>query len=169
MIHPLLTSLDLAHFIREAGIAAELIPMTVDTPTVPAAAAALGVPTAQIIKSLLFEIGGEPHLVIAGGDALVDRRILADRFGVGKKQVKLATAAAVLTRLGYPAGGVPPFGHVTRVPVLLDRSVARWDVVYGGGGDDRTMLRLTPAELLRVTNAAWIDLAAATSAGEAAP
>lgn len=169
MIHPLLTSLDLAHFIREAGIAAALIPMTVDTPTVPAAAAALGVPTAQIIKSLLFVIGGEPHLVIACGDALVDRRILADRFGVGKKQVKLATAAAVLTRLGYPAGGVPPFGHVTRVPVLLDRSVARWDVVYGGGGDDRTMLRLTPAELLRVTNAAWIDLAAATSAGEAAP
>jgi len=169
MIHPLLTSLDLAHFIREAGIAAELIPMTVDTPTVPAAAAALGVPAAQIIKSLLFEIGGEPHLVIACGDALVDRRILADRFGVGKKQVKLATAAAVLTRLGYPAGGVPPFGHITPVPVLLDRSVARWDVVYGGGGDDRTMLRLTPAELLRVTNAAWIDLAAATSAGEAAP
>jgi prolyl-tRNA editing enzyme YbaK/EbsC (Cys-tRNA(Pro) deacylase) len=169
MIHPLLTPLDLAQFIREAGIAAELIPMTVDTPTVPAAAAALGVPPAQIIKSLLFEIGREPHLVIAGGDALVDRRILADRFGVGKKQVKLATAAAVLTCLGYPAGGVPPFGHVTRVPVLLDRAVARWDVVYGGGGDDRTMLRLTPAELLRVTNAAWIDLAVAPSVGEAAP
>ena len=142
---------------REAGIAAELIPMTVDTPTVPTAAAALGVSTAQIIKSLLFEIRADPLLVIAGGDALVDRRVLADRFGVGKKQVKLATAAAVLRCLGYPVGGVPPFGHITRVPVLLDRAIARWDVIYGGGGDDRTMLRLTPAELLRVTTAAWID------------
>ena len=54
MIHPFLTPLDLAQFMREAGIAAELIPMTVDTPTVPTAAAALGVSTAQIIKSLLF-------------------------------------------------------------------------------------------------------------------
>lgn len=169
MIHPLLTPLDLAHFIRESGIAAELIPMTVDTPTVPAAAAALGVSPAQIIKSLLFEIRDQPLLVIAGGDALVDRRILADRFGVGKKQVKLATAAAVLACLGYPAGGVPPFGHITRIPILLDRAVARWGTVYGGGGDDRTMLRLTPAELLRVTNAAWIDLAVARAGGEAAP
>ena len=75
----------------------------------------------------------------------------------------------MLRCLGYPVGGVPPFGHITRVPVLLDRAIARWDVIYGGGRDDRTMLRLTPAELLRVTNAAWIDLAVASSGGEALP
>ena len=46
----------LARFIAEHGIAAEIVPVAVETPTVPAAAAALGVSTAQIIKSLLFMV-----------------------------------------------------------------------------------------------------------------
>jgi len=159
-----LTPTDLAHYIRERGIAAELIPMSVETPTVPAAAAALGVQPAQIVKSLLFLIREQPVLVIACGDSPVDRRALAGRFGVGKKQVKLADAETVLARAGYAVGGVPPFGHRQPAPVLLDRSVQAWDVIYGGGGDDRTLLRITPDELVRVTAAEWIDLAVA--AGE---
>jgi prolyl-tRNA editing enzyme YbaK/EbsC (Cys-tRNA(Pro) deacylase) len=151
----LLTQADLAAFIIRADIAAELVAMLVETPTVPAAAAALGVAPAQIIKSLLFLVRDEPVLVIACGDATVDRRILTERFGVGKKQIKLAGADEVLMILGYPVGGVPPFGHTKAVPVLLDRAVQAWDVVYGGGGDDHTLLRIAPDELARVTNAEW--------------
>ena len=149
---------DLARFIAEHGIAAELIPMAVETPPVPAAAAALGVAPGQIIKSLLFLVREEPVLVIASGDAPVDRAVLAARFGAGKKQVKLADAETVLRVIGYPVGGVPPFGHVTRVPVLLDVAVQRWETIYGGGGDDHTLLHIAPAELARVTGAEWIDL-----------
>jgi prolyl-tRNA editing enzyme YbaK/EbsC (Cys-tRNA(Pro) deacylase) len=155
----ILNPADLADFIAQAGIVATLLPMPVETPTVPAAAAALGVLPAQIIKSLLFLARGEPVLVIAGGDALVDRRVLADHFGISKKQIKLADAGTVQMVLGYPAGGVPPFGHTTRVPVLLDRAVLGCDIVYGGGGDDRTLLRIAPAELARVTGADWVNLA----------
>jgi prolyl-tRNA editing enzyme YbaK/EbsC (Cys-tRNA(Pro) deacylase) len=154
----LLTPTDLADYIAREGIAAEQVSMTVETPTVSAAAAALGVEPAQIIKSLLFLVRGEPLLVIACGDAAVDRRVLADRFGLGKKQIKLASPETVLAFLGYPVGGVPPFGHATAVPVLLDRAVRIWETVYGGGGDDRTLLRITPEELARVTKSEWIDL-----------
>ncbi len=152
------TPTDLATYIRESGIAAEIVPMTVETPTVPAAAAALGVTAAQIIKSLLFIVRDTPLLVIASGDAIVDRRVLAERHGVGRKQVKLADAATVLALTGYPVGGVPPFGHRQPVPVLLDRAIRGWDVIYGGGGDDRTLLRVTPDELARVTAGEWINL-----------
>jgi prolyl-tRNA editing enzyme YbaK/EbsC (Cys-tRNA(Pro) deacylase) len=158
MSHEVFTPVDLARFIAEHGIAAELIPMRVETPTVPAAAAALGVAPGQIIKSLLFLVRDEPVLVIASGDAPVDRAALAARFGVGKKQVKLADAETVLRLIGYPAGGVPPFGHTTAVPILLDRTVLAWDAIYGGGGDDHTLLRIAPAELARVTEAEWIPL-----------
>lgn len=37
-------------------------------------------------------IGGEPALVIAGGETLVERGVLTARSGVSKKQVKLVTA-----------------------------------------------------------------------------
>ena len=147
----------LARFIAQHGIAAEIVPVSVETPTVPAAAAALGVAPAQIIKSLLFLIKDRPVLVIASGDRLVDRGVLAAKFGVGKKQIKLADAETVLRLTGYPAGGVPPFGHPAPLPTLLDRAVMAWTAVYGGGGDDHTLLRIAPGELARVTGAEWIE------------
>jgi prolyl-tRNA editing enzyme YbaK/EbsC (Cys-tRNA(Pro) deacylase) len=152
------TPADLARFIAEHAIAGEIVPVTAETPTVPAAAAALGVSTDQIIKSLLFLVRAQPVLVIASGETLVDRHILAARFGVGKKQIKLADAETVLRLTGYPAGGVPPFGHPAPLVTLLDRGVLAWDVVYGGGGDDRTLLRIGPGELARMTGAEWIAL-----------
>ncbi len=145
------TPADLAAFIRAHGIAAELITDIGPTPTVPAAAAALGVSPDQIVKTLVFFVRSEPYTVIAHGVAPVRERLLADHFGVGKRQIRLARPDEVLAVTGYPAGGVPPFGHRQPTPVLLLSSLLRWDVVYGGGGDDRTMLRLTTAELLRVT------------------
>jgi len=148
----------LADFITKNTIVAEIVPMTAETPTVPAAAAALGVSPAQIIKSLLFLVRDQPVLVIASGETMVDRGILATRFGVGKKQIKLADPETVLRLTGYPAGGVPPFGHPAPLLTLLDRAVLAWDAVYGGGGDDHTLLRIAPGELARVTTAEWMDL-----------
>jgi phosphoribosylformimino-5-aminoimidazole carboxamide ribotide isomerase len=147
-------------FIRAAGIAAELVPMYVETPTVPAAAAALGVEPAQIVKSLLFQVRNEPVLVIASGAMLVDRRALAAHYGVGKKQIKLADPLTVLRVTGYPVGGVPPFGYPRLVPVFLDRAIAALDVVYGGGGDHRTLLRVAVPELERVVQGTWLALSA---------
>jgi prolyl-tRNA editing enzyme YbaK/EbsC (Cys-tRNA(Pro) deacylase) len=149
---------DLLHFIREHGIAAELIAPAMETPTVPAAAAALGVDARQIIKSMVFLVGDVPTLVVASGVAPVDRRALADRYQTGKKQIKLADAGTVLRLTGYPVGGVPPLGHLTPLPVLLDETIQEWSQVYGGGGDERTLLRIQPAELARVVQGEWIAL-----------
>lgn len=158
-----LTPQDLQQFLDQAGIQAELINDIGDTPTVPAAAAALGVVPDQIVKTLLFLVeqpgteNGEPQpvVVISNGESRVDKRPLADHFNVGKKRVKLAPAEVVLELLGYPAGGVPPFGHRTALPVILDASVVATGaehagIIFGGGGDDRTMMRLTVDELRRV-------------------
>ena len=154
-----LTPADLERFIRVNGIEATIVPMHMETPTVPAAAEALGVQPAQIIKTLVFLAKDDPVLVIASGETTVDRRPIADRYGVGKKQVKLADTGTALRVTGYAVGGVPPFGHVTQAPVLLDERIRAMDVVYGGGGDDRTLLRVTSAELARVTQGEWITLA----------
>ncbi len=150
---------DLQQFLLEHGVMAELLSDIGDTPTVPAAALALGVEADQIIKTLLFLVEepmqSEPTavVVISHGERRVDKKLLARHFGVGSKKAKLASAEIVLALLGYPAGGVPPLGHKTTLPVLIDASVVRaaarfGGMVYGGGGDDRTMLRITLDELL---------------------
>ncbi len=148
-----LTPSDLERYIIQHGIVATLIPGIGDTPTVAAAAAALGVTTDEIIKTLIFFVRGEPYAVITNGLASVPSRPLADHFGVGKRQIKLARAMQVVEITGYPVGGVPPFGHRSTLPVLLDRSVLTYKTIYGGGGDDRTMMKIGTEELLRVTEA----------------
>ncbi|HBY98740.1 MAG TPA: EbsC protein [Chloroflexi bacterium] len=156
------TPADLQHYITAHGITAEVVFPAQETPTVPAAAAAMGCEPDQIIKSVLFLVedgtssGRRPVLVIACGTARIDYKALAAHFGVSRKKVRLAPPHVVLETLGYPAGGVPPFGHITPVPVLMDEAVTRQAVVYGGGGDDRSLMRLTVDELRRVTRAAAV-------------
>jgi prolyl-tRNA editing enzyme YbaK/EbsC (Cys-tRNA(Pro) deacylase) len=153
---------DLQTYIDQEGIAARLVRDLGDTRTVPLAAEALGVETDQIIKSLLFLVklpqrkdSPQPVLVIVGGERRVDYRAIAARFGVSRKKVRMASAEVVLEVTGYPAGGVPPFGHRTAVPAILDAALAAVPqgdraTVYGGGGDEGTMLEITVSELLRV-------------------
>jgi prolyl-tRNA editing enzyme YbaK/EbsC (Cys-tRNA(Pro) deacylase) len=154
-----LTQADVQAYIDRHALRARLIPDMGHTPTVPAAAAVLGVEPDQIIKTLLFLVGNPaapaPVVVIANGERRVDTRRLARHFGVDANQVKLAPPKIVLEVLGYPAGGVPPFGHRTAVPIIVDTAVVQLEerfggVIFGGGGDDRTMLELSVADLLRI-------------------
>ncbi len=152
---------ELQTFLVAEQIAAELITDLGPTPTVPAAALALGVDSAQIIKTLLFLVSHAsadepaPLVVISHGERRVNTKLLATHLGVTKKRINFASPAVVLEQLGYPAGGVPPLGHRQRFPTLLDASVVQaaerfGGTLYGGGGDDQTMLKLQLAELLRV-------------------
>lgn len=153
---------DLQAYIDRHAIPARLIRDIGHTPTVPDAARVLGVEPDQIIKTLVFVLtpgskeGVPPAVIVIGnGENRIDKRALGRRFGLNPKRVKLADPATVLELVGYPAGGVPPFGHRTRLPVLVDQAVVdlreRYaDRIFGGGGDDRTMLELTVSDLLRI-------------------
>lgn len=160
---PLLTQADLQRYLDQHKIPARLIPDLGHTPTVPAAAQVLGVEPDQIIKTLLFVLepgdkaGQAPPavVVIGNGENRISKRALGQHFGLNPKRVKLAPAETVIDLLGYPPGGVPPFGHRTPLPVILDQNVVglreRYnDRIFGGGGDDYTMLELTVGDLLRI-------------------
>ncbi len=154
----MLTPADLGRYIQQHAIDARLITDIGDTPTVPAAAAALGVDVDQILKTLLFFVKGAPWVVISHGVEPVPARVLADHFGVGKRQIKLARPQQVLTETGYPVGGVPPIGRRNPTPVIMGRSILDYEVVFGGGGDDHTMLRIPVAELLRLLDPVLLSL-----------
>lgn len=157
-----LTLDDLQAYIDRHAIQARLIRDLGHTPTVPAAAQVLGVEPEQIIKTLLFVLTpgtkeGVPSavVVIGNGENRIDKRALGAHFGLNPKRVRLADPDTVVELLGYPAGGVPPFGHRTALPVLVDQAVVALrehyaDRIFGGGGDDRTMMELSVSELLRV-------------------
>lgn len=153
-----LTREDLQQFIESNRIEATILPMAGHTSTVGDAARELGVPTDQIIKSLVFLMDGNPLLVINNGLARVDRKKLAVLLGIGRKKVKFASAAQALEITGFVVGGMPPFGHRRRLRTLVDPAVMALETIYGGGGDIDAMMRLTARELTRVTGAEVVEL-----------
>lgn len=154
----LLTRTDLQAFIDHHGIAATILPMAEHTPTVPDAARVLGVEPERIIKSLVFLVNDQPILIINNGLAKVDPGKVAARLGVGKKRIKFASAEQALAITGYIPGSMPPFGHQQRLTTFVDPAITRFELIYGGGGDIDAMLSLTPAELLRVTEAEVLEM-----------
>jgi Cys-tRNA(Pro)/Cys-tRNA(Cys) deacylase len=137
---------------------AEIVRPGLPTPTVPAAAAALGVEERQILKSLLFQApDGSVVLAVACGPSRIDTARLAQQAGVTK--LKLASPAIVLERTGYPAGGTPPVMHTSEFPVYVDDDVMLLETAFAGGGGLDLMLRIAPAEIVRVTGAILADIA----------
>jgi prolyl-tRNA editing enzyme YbaK/EbsC (Cys-tRNA(Pro) deacylase) len=155
------SSRELAHFLAEHQVEATLIEPGADMATVALAAAALGVMSGQIVKSIVFEgkkAGGTTCLAIAPGDIRVAVAKVASALQLN--QLKLAAPATVSAATGYAVGGVPPVGHLTALPVVVDQRVLDCDVVFGGGGDEQHMLRIAPGEIVRLTGAIVADIAA---------
>ncbi len=148
-----LTPDNLQAYLDNFDIEAEIVYPGQPTPTVPAAAEALGVAEDHIVKSVVFLVSERPFVVYANGTRKVDPRKLADRLNVSRKQVKLADADEVLDLTGYVVGTVPPVGLKTQMPAFLDPAIQAFEVVYAGGGGISALLRIAPAELLRVSNA----------------
>jgi prolyl-tRNA editing enzyme YbaK/EbsC (Cys-tRNA(Pro) deacylase) len=103
-------------------------------------------------------VKGEPLLVINNGVAKVERRKVAARLGVGRKKIRFASAEQALEITGYVVGSMPPFGHRHKLPTFVDPAINTLPVIFGGGGETDAMLRLTPAELLRVTGAEVLNV-----------
>jgi Cys-tRNA(Pro) deacylase len=148
----------LAQYLSEAGIEAEIVHLQEHTPTVEAAAEAVGVHPEQIIKSLLFLADGKPVLVIANGFARVDYKKLATYLGISRRRIKLAKADEVLALTGYRAGAVPPFGHRQEVRTLVETAVFNQRDVYAGGGEINALMRMTVEELQRVVAGQAVEL-----------
>ena len=120
------------------------------TATAPQAAAAVGCALGQIIKSLAFLVAGAPCLVLMGGDGRVEERNLAAQYGVGRKRVRAANAGQCVAQFGYAPGGVPPIGLRSELPIWLDRSLQRYEVLYAAGGAPNAIFGIARARLERL-------------------
>jgi prolyl-tRNA editing enzyme YbaK/EbsC (Cys-tRNA(Pro) deacylase) len=150
----------LDEWLQASGIQYEFIEPGKPMPTVPLAAAAIGVSENEILKSLLFaDRNGNVALVIACGPSRIDLNALERASGL--ERPRMARPNVVLERTGFPAGGVAPIGHATAFPIFIDRAVMHLEVGYGGGGSEALLLRLQPVDIARLTGATIVDLTSA--------
>jgi prolyl-tRNA editing enzyme YbaK/EbsC (Cys-tRNA(Pro) deacylase) len=94
-------------------------------------------------------------LVVACGTNRVDEKKVAALLG---EKIGRADAEFVREATGFAIGGVPPVGHATVPAVLLDRDLEAFETIWAAGGTPNAVFRLTPADLARLTGAAFADV-----------
>ncbi|MCI6268076.1 MAG: YbaK/EbsC family protein [Clostridiales bacterium] len=138
------------------GLEDRIRELTVSSATVALAAEALGCEPARIAKTLSFENGEGAILVIAAGDARIDNAKFKHRFGM---KAHMLSAERVEPLIGHGVGGVCPFGIHEGIPVYLDESLKRFDIVYPAAGTAASAVMLTLSELERASEAdGWVDV-----------
>ena len=149
----------IAEELRRLGVSCEVKEMPQSTRTAQEAAAAVGCDVAQIVKSLIFRsvVGDQAVLVLVSGADRVDEDRLAEVIG---EQVERATADFVRTRTGYAIGGVSPLGHIQPVVSLVDKHLLDQTLVWAAAGTPRAVFSIEPADLLRITAAEVVSVAA---------
>jgi prolyl-tRNA editing enzyme YbaK/EbsC (Cys-tRNA(Pro) deacylase) len=128
------------------------------THTTAAAAAALGVPVGAIVKSLVFTADGEPLLVLASGDHLVDTAKVAAALGVA--EVRRADPETVRSASGFAIGGVAPVGHPAPLRTIVDAHLAKFPQLWAAAGTPDSIFPTRYDELLRITAGTALDVAA---------
>jgi Cys-tRNA(Pro)/Cys-tRNA(Cys) deacylase len=122
-----------------------------------AAAAALGVPLAAALKTLVVELSdGRFVFVLVPGDRSVSMRNLARALCV--KSAELASERDTERLTGYRVGGIGPFGSRTPLQIFVDASALDQDRVFVNGGRRGLLLGMDPEELVETAGAELIDV-----------
>ena len=137
---------------RALGLAIEVRQMPASTRTAEDAAATCGCALGQIVKSLVFRgrASGEPVLLLVSGVNRVNEKGLVAVLG---EAVKRVDADAVRALTGFAIGGIPPFGHATRLRTVLDRDLLAHDVVWAAAGTPDCVFAVAPQALAEAVGA----------------
>ena len=124
--------------------------------TVELAAEAIGCEPARIAKTLSFLIDEKAILIVTAGDVKIDNKKYKEQFHT---KAKMIPGDQVEALVGHAPGGVCPFCAKPGIPVYLDVSLKRFDVVYPAAGRGNSAVKLTLPELEHFSGSLeWIDV-----------
>lgn len=143
-------------YFRPLGREGDILEFPVSSATVELAAQAVGVIPARIAKTLSFLVNDGCVLIVAAGDAKIDNSKYKAQFHT---KAKMIGHDEVEPLIGHGVGGVCPFGVNEGVPVWLDESLRRFDIVYPAAGTANSAVKLHLDELERASQArGWVDV-----------
>ena len=114
------------------------------------AAASLKCESGAIVKSLLFKANGGFLICLIAGD----RRCSLNKLKkiLKKKDVSMANANEVKLNTGFSIGGVAPVAHITKLNILIDRSLSRFDYIFAAAGHPNCVFKINYKDLINITN-----------------
>ena len=114
------------------------------------AATALGCKVGAIIKSLLFRTEKSFVLCLVSGDKKCSLNKL--KKILDKKDISMANADQVKEITGYTIGGVSPIGHLSKVNILIDKNLDRFENIFAAAGHPNCIFKINFDQLTKLTN-----------------
>ena len=143
--------------LKVLGLELQVVELQETTRTSADAARAVGCEVGQIAKSLVFkgQRTQRPILVIASGSNRVNEKKVGELISepLGK-----ADADFVRQKTGFVIGGVPPVGHAEKLEVFIDEDLLRHSEIWAAAGTPNAVFRLTPSDLVRMTEGRVIGI-----------
>ena len=136
----------LKRIIEEREIDAEHLSFDRYCRSVTEAARTVGAEPEDFVKSICMVDGnGGAIVAIVKGEDRASTSRVAEALGIERPRV--ASPDEILGLTGFPVGGTPGFGFDARF--LVDPRVLEKERVYLGGGSERSLVRMSPRELVR--------------------
>lgn len=111
-----------------------------------------GIPLEQITKSLVcLDPDGHPVVAVIAGHRKLDLKALAAVAGV--KKMRLCPFDQAHQYSGYPPGATPPLFHRKASMFVYDEEIAAMETIYGGGGDNSTLLKINTRQAIALSGA----------------
>lgn len=80
----------------------------------------------------------------------------------GAKKVDMLKQRDLLPLTGYVHGGCSPIGMKTKLKTFIDESAMDKEYIYVSGGKIGLQIKLSPADLIKLTDATAIDIVKST-------
>ncbi len=116
------------------------------------AATQLGLPEAQVFKTLIAHHDKQAVVAIVPSSGLCSLKQLAKATGLKKVEMMKPAEAEKLT--GYKVGGISPLAQKKLLPTVLDDSAMQFDEILVSGGKRGLSVGVAPADMLRLMQ--WI-------------
>jgi prolyl-tRNA editing enzyme YbaK/EbsC (Cys-tRNA(Pro) deacylase) len=143
-MHP--TAAKVQKRLSDRGLEVAVVDLPDSTRTAAEAAEACGCELGQIVKSLVFVVEGHPTMVLCAGD----RRVT-------NVEGEPASAQQVRDATGFSIGGVPPLGHDSDLPTVVDESLKRFERVWCAAGTPHAVFEVPTAQLLAALPGATVQ------------
>ena len=149
-----------ARLLDKAGISYTLIPYEFDENDLAAqhVADSLGQDIARVFKTLVLHGDRTGHIVcVIPGNGEVDLKALAKVSG--NKKVEMIAMKDLLAVTGYIRGGCSPIGMKKKFPTYFHSTALEFDHIYVSAGVRGLQLEISPADLIKFTDAMVADIA----------
>ena len=137
-------------FIKKFNPNLEVLILDTTARTAQDAANSLKCEVGAIVKSLLFKAGNDFLICLVAGD----RRCSLNKLKkiLKEQDVCMANPDEVKSNTGFSIGGVAPIAHLKKLNILVDKSLSRFENVFGAAGHPNCVFKINYNQLIKITN-----------------